>query len=410
MNSDSITKTLENVISVSELNHRSKSALEQSIGLTWVTGEISNLAQPMSGHCYFSLKDSQSQVRCACFRGVKSTVNFALENGQQIIVMARVSLYEPRGDYQLIVQKILLAGDGLLQIKFNQLKKLCEQKGWFRTEHKKMLPKNIHTLGIITSSTGAAIQDVIKVLRRRSPLLSLIIYPTLVQGAQAAPSICQAIRTANKRNECDVLLLGRGGGSLEDLWCFNDESVAEEIFNSTIPIITGIGHEVDTTIADWVADTRAATPSAAAEVVSPDQEETNAKIRTFHTQMVSLIQHRINTKQVILEQLEKRLRHPGEKLREHSQTIDQLEIRMSRQMSHLLEIYKTTLYSMSQRLNTLSPLNTLARGFTITRDSQNCIVSSIDSLATEDQLRIQFKDGKVLAEIKEIQHPVEESD
>jgi exodeoxyribonuclease VII large subunit len=404
MNNTISTDTLENVISISELNRTSRQLLEQSIGLIWVTGEISNLAQPMSGHCYFSLKDNQSQARCACFRGVKNSINFNLENGQQVVVLAKVSLYEPRGDYQLIIQKVLLSGDGLLQFKFNELKKLCEKKGWFDAKHKKPRPHKVHTLGIITSSTGAAIQDIIKVLQRRSPLVSLIIYPTLVQGAHAAPEIVKAIQIANQRDECDLLLLGRGGGSLEDLWCFNEESVAHEIFHSNIPIITGIGHEIDTTIADWVADIRAATPSAAAELASPDQQEQHANLALYHQQINSLINRYLDTNILKLQQCEKRLRHPGDKLREHTQTLDQFEIRLKHNINHLLEIQASKLAGLSHTLNTLSPLNTLARGFTITRKKGDQIITSVNGIQINDAIEVQFKDGTASAIVQQKSH------
>ena len=263
----------DNIYSVSQLNQSVRLMLENQLGQVWLTGEISNFTQPVSGHWYLSLKDENAQVRCAMFRMKNLRVGFRPSNGMQVLVRASVSLYEPRGDYQLIIESMHLAGEGLLMQQFEALKLKLAAEGLFAQNHKKNLPHFSQAVGIITSKTGAALQDILHILQRRDPSLKVIIYPTAVQGKDAAAEIAQMIEIANRRQEADVLIVGRGGGSLEDLWCFNEEIVARAMFHSVIPIISAVGHETDITIADFVADLRAPTPSAAAELVSRDQTE-----------------------------------------------------------------------------------------------------------------------------------------
>ncbi|MBE2894057.1 exodeoxyribonuclease VII large subunit [Spirabiliibacterium falconis] len=261
----------ETIYSVSQLNHRAKQLLESQLGSVWLTGEISNFVQPISGHWYLSLKDENAQVRCAMFRSQNMRVAFRPENGMQVLVRAQVSMYEPRGDYQLLIDAMQMAGDGILQQQFEQLKHKLSAQGLFAQHHKKPLPHFCHKVGIITSKSGAALHDILNILARRSPMTDVVVYPSAVQGQHAAQEIAQNIMLANQRNEVEVLIVGRGGGSLEDLWCFNEEIVAQAIFNSHLPIISAVGHETDVTIADFVADVRAPTPSAAAEIVSQDR-------------------------------------------------------------------------------------------------------------------------------------------
>ncbi len=256
-----------NIYTVSRLNSEVRLLLENEMGIVWLVGEISNFSAPVSGHWYLTLKDSQAQVKCAMFKGNNRLVNFKPQNGQQVLVKARLSLYEPRGDYQIILESMQPEGDGRLQQQFEQLKMQLAAEGLFAQTRKKPLPENPRCVGIITSRTGAALHDILHVLKRRDPNLPVVIYPTLVQGEEAAIQIAQAIGRANTRAECDVLIVGRGGGSLEDLWCFNHEIVARTIAASEIPIISAVGHEIDVTIADFVADVRAPTPSAAASAV-----------------------------------------------------------------------------------------------------------------------------------------------
>lgn len=249
-----------NIYTVSRLNSEVRLLLENEMGIVWLVGEISNFSAPVSGHWYLTLKDSQAQVKCAMFKGNNRLVNFKPQNGQQVLVKARLSLYEPRGDYQIILESMQPEGDGRLQQQFEQLKMQLAAEGLFAQTRKKPLPENPRCVGIITSRTGAALHDILHVLKRRDPNLPVVIYPTLVQGEEAAIQIAQAIGRANTRAECDVLIVGRGGGSLEDLWCFNHEIVARTIAASEIPIISAVGHEIDVTIADFVADVRAPTP------------------------------------------------------------------------------------------------------------------------------------------------------
>lgn len=236
----------------------------------WLTGELSNLAMPSSGHWYFSLKDMSAQVRCAMFKGNNRRVAFRPQDGMQVLVQARVSLYEPRGDYQLIIESMQPAGDGVLALRFEELKRRLGAEGLFDESRKRPLPREPRAVGLITSATGAALHDMLTVLKRRAPDLPIFIYPTQVQGSAAISQIVAAIAKANQRAEVDVLIVGRGGGSLENLWCFNEEAVARAIAHSAIPVVSAVGHEVDVTISDFAADLRAPTPSAAAELVAPD--------------------------------------------------------------------------------------------------------------------------------------------
>ena len=266
-----LTEEQRDIYSITRLNREVRAVLEDSFPPSlWVRGEISNLAQPGSGHIYFSLKDKHSQVRCAMFRSANRHLRFAPENGREVLVRAGVSLYEGRGEFQLIVESMEPAGAGALQQAFEELKQRLLEEGLFADEHKQPLPAFPGTIGIITSPTGAAVRDIIHVLERRYARAGVIVYPVPVQGEGSAQQIAQAVDVANQRRECDVLILARGGGSLEDLWSFNEEIVARAIHHSVIPVVSGIGHEIDFTIADFVADQRAPTPSAAAEMVSPD--------------------------------------------------------------------------------------------------------------------------------------------
>lgn len=386
----------EHIYSVAELNGCARVALEDALGKVWVMGEISNLARPSSGHLYFSLKDSDAQVRCALFRSSRCAMDFSPENGQQVLTQATVSLYEGRGDYQLIISKMQLAGSGALQIAFEQLKKTLHQQGLFDEAHKKPIPPFPKQIGVITSSTGAAVHDIIKVLHRRSPHTPIIIYPTSVQGDQAKNQIVSAIETANQRHECDVLIVARGGGSLEDLWPFNEACVAQAIFNSDIPIVTGIGHEVDITIADFVADHRAPTPSAAAALVSIDQKTLAQQFMQLEQQLTRQIQHQLRHYQQQLHHLQKRLRHPRDLLREQTQTLDQIEAQLALLIKNKLLKAQSALGSVAAKLHALSPLATLERGFAILTDAQHNVIHSVTQVSRGDTLSAKLKDGSLL--------------
>ena len=314
----------EHIYSVSELNKEVYQLLSSTFGVVWIEGEISNYLRSSAGHIYFSLKDEHSQIRCAMFRQQNQLVSFPIEDGKQILARARVGLYQPRGEYQLIVDYIEEAGEGLLRQRFELLKSKLQQEGLFDSSNKLPLPEFPQTLGVITSPSGAAIQDIFNIMNRRFPCINVIVYPTLVQGREATQQISKAIEIANERNECDLLILARGGGSLEDLWCFNEEQVARAMFDSSIPIVSGIGHETDVTIADLVADYRAPTPSGAAEIALPDTDEIQQRLRNFNRQF-------FNTMKLLLAMVKQKClsldaklqqKHPISILEQYSQRLD----------------------------------------------------------------------------------------
>lgn len=356
-----IIPSANEIYTVSQLNKETHIFLEETFGTIWIMGEISNLTRPSSGHLYFSLKDNKAQIRCAFFRNSRRRLQFTPQDGQHVIIRAVVSLYEPRGDYQLIVSQMEIAGSGALQIAFEKLKNKLAAEGLFDEQHKKIIPFLPKRIGIVTSPTGAAIHDILTVLKRRFSSIPIIIYPSLVQGEQAAKQIAHAIKLANNRNECDVLLLARGGGSLEDLWPFNEEIVARAIYASQIPIVTGIGHEVDFTIADFVADQRAATPSAAAEQVSPTKSTLNQQINQLCRHLTYQIQSRLKQIDVHLNHLCKRLRHPGQRLREQMQHLDRIEQNLLMLLKHQLSTKNSTTRSLFLKLISVNPKNQIGR-------------------------------------------------
>lgn len=319
------------VYTVSALNREIRYLLEGGFPLIWVEGEISNLARPASGHMYFSLKDAGAQVRCAMFRGRSSRLSFKVDNGLKVLVRAKVSLYEARGEFQLLVEHMEEAGHGALQRAFEELKRRLAAEGLFEEAAKRPVPTLPRRIGVITSPTGAAIRDILSVLKRRFPAVPVRIYPTAVQGAEAAPRIVQMLELASQRADCDVLILARGGGSLEDLWPFNEEAVARAIRACQIPVISGVGHEVDVTIADFAADRRAATPTAAAEVATPDALELAARFAHGATNLARALHRGLERVSTRLKHLSARLDrlHPGRRLLERSQRLDELEQRLA---------------------------------------------------------------------------------
>jgi exodeoxyribonuclease VII large subunit len=436
------------IYTISQLNQLAKSLLENAFPLIWVSGEISNLSQPSSGHMYFTLKDETAQVRCAMFRFRNSLLSFAPKNGMQILARAKVGLYEGRGEFQLIMEHMEEAGDGALRQAFEMLKIKLASQGLFNSEHKKPLPILPKCIGIITSATGAAIRDILSVLKRRMPLIPVIIYPAAVQGNEAAPQLVKAIELANQRQECDVLLVGRGGGSIEDLWPFNEESVAHAIFNSQLPIISAVGHEVDYTIADFVADVRAPTPSAAAELVSPHQADISQQLQLSYQSLTRRCMSYLTHTQQQIIWLSKRIQHPKQRLQAKAQQLDYLEQRLAQAQKQLLQvklaqanklaiklqlynpqnvikpllIQHTSLYqrlnkamtllikqkqtklaTASSALNTLSPLATLSRGYTITRKLETKeIVHQASQLKIGDKITSQLKQSMVISTVNEL--------
>ncbi|EGQ8137070.1 exodeoxyribonuclease VII large subunit [Vibrio parahaemolyticus] len=437
-----LSKTNQNIFTVSRLNAEVRLLLENEMGIVWLVGEISNFSAPVSGHWYLTLKDSRTQVKCAMFRGNNRRVTFKPANGNQVLVKARLSLYEPRGDYQLIIESMQPEGDGRLQQEFEELKMKLAAEGLFAQTNKLPLPEHPKRVGIITSKTGAALYDILDVLKRRDPSLPVVIYPTMVQGDDAAIQIAQAIGRANSRNECDVLIVGRGGGSLEDLWCFNNEILARTIAASQIPIISAVGHEVDMTIADFVADVRAPTPSAAAELVSRDNSHKDQSLVAKQHKLASAMRYYLAQQKQQYAQLLHRLerQHPSYQLQRQSQQLDELDMRLRRAMQHfidtrqqaverkhhrlqlnspakhlaqqksrlervehkLLDAMDRKLLTMrhqlaiaAEKLDTVSPLATLKRGYSITQTEQGKVVTSADDVKTGDLLVTRLANGEI---------------
>lgn len=388
------------IFTVSELNLASQKLLEGHFPSICVEGEISNFVKPTSGHLYFSLKDPKSQIRCAFFRFKAQALSFEPRNGLLVQVQAKVSLYPDRGDYQLIVEGMEIAGDGLLKKAYEELVKKLSKNGLFDDRWKKPLPILPRHIGVITSPTGAAIRDILSVLKRRFPGIPVSLYPTKVQGSEAAPEIVRALFLANQQAAVDVIILGRGGGSLEDLWPFNEEIVAEAIFASHIPIVTGIGHEIDFTIADFVADRRAATPSAAAELVTPNQATLVQQFVQFENQLLREITKRLQYRAQQLDWLRKRLRHPGQLIQSQIERLQSLSERLKRSMQQILKGKELNFKTMLRALDTVSPLATLNRGYAIVSKQQDKqIVRSVHTVQTGDNLNIQISDGILNAKI-----------
>lgn len=444
------------VYTVSALNRAARGLLEGGLPLLWVEGELSNLARPGSGHLYFSLKDSSAQVRCALFRNRAALLRFAPRDGLHVLVRARVSLYEPRGDYQLQVEHMEEAGHGALQRAFEELKKKLAAEGLFDTGRKRPLPVAPRVIGVVTSPSGAAIRDILSVIRRRYPVARVIVYPVPVQGESAGLRIAAMLRTAAERAECDVLILSRGGGSLEDLWAFNEEVVARAIYACSIPVISGVGHEVDFTIADFVADVRAPTPTGAAELVTPDSNEwlrafseVRNRLARAQTRQLDELRERVGWCVVRLEQL-----HPMRLLRDRAQRLDELEARLAGKIRLLLQLrrhrssellaalqrhsplarlqnLRALLLSLRQRLdfatrrqltsiqnrlglatrslNTVSPLATLERGYAIVSETENGdVITSISRVREQHTVRTRLADGTFLARIDKVEHKEQE--
>ena len=435
------------IFTVSRLNQTVRLLLEREVGQVWISGEISNFTQPASGHWYFTLKDDTAQVRCAMFRNSNRRVTFRPQHGQQILVRASITLYEPRGEYQIIVESMQPAGEGLLQQKYEQLKAKLAAEGLFAQQSKQPLPSPAHCVGVITSKTGAALHDILHVLKRRDPSLPVVIYPTAVQGEDAPGQIVRAIELANSRQECDVLIVGRGGGSLEDLWSFNDERVARAIFVSRIPIVSAVGHETDVTIADFVADLRAPTPSAAAEMVSRNQLELLRQLQSGQqrlemamdyylanrTRRFTQLEHRLQQQhpqlrlarqQTVLERLRQRmtyamdnqLKRSGQRqqrmtqrLNQHSpqprihraqNRVQQLEYRLAQLMSARLSATRERFGNAMTHLDAVSPLATLARGYSVTTASDGNVLKQAKQVKAGDMLTTRLADGWVESEVK----------
>lgn len=384
-------------LTVSQLNQRIRLWLEHDIGPVTVEGELSNVSKPASGHYYFTLKDSGAQLRCVYFKNrVLARPDLIPEHGQQIIAQGTLSLYEARGDYQLIVQSLEPAGQGDLFHQFEQLKKKLSQEGLFESHRKKSLPPIPHAIGIITSSTAAALKDILTTLARRFPLTPVVIYPSDVQGKGAPAQLIAALERANQDQRCDVLLLGRGGGSLEDLWAFNDERLARAIAASRLPIVTGIGHETDFTIADFVADHRAATPTAAAETVTPDQIQLKNDCMNMILDMHQSLQHILSQKRQTLQRLQQTLesQHPAQRLilakTQLKALTDQLMYRMKTKKTQSDERFKT----VCATLHAISPLATLDRGYAIALYQEH-VLTNANTVSPGDTIHLKLAQGNL---------------
>lgn len=432
---------------VSELNRQVKSLLESSFLQIRVQGEISNFARPSSGHWYFTLKDGKSQVKCALFRNRNLRVRFFPKDGDQVILTAKVSLYEGRGEFQLIGEMLEADGEGQLQQAFEALKATLSKEGLFATEHKKAIPAHPKHLGVITSPSGAAIHDILSVLKRRFPRLPVTLYPSAVQGEDAATQLIAALKLAQQHQQADLIIIGRGGGSLEDLWPFNDENLARTLFSYPIPVISAVGHEVDFSIADLVADLRAPTPSAAAELISPDQDAMRILLDRQTSRLSRQLTHLLTQKRRSIQHLRQRLRHPGERIKEQKSRLSNAEQRLQAAISkkllntkhhHALWAQKLSqqqpgrnieqkhrqlvrykerivqqftnqqtrkryaLHGLITRLNAISPLATLERGYAIIQTRDTKVVTSTQQIKPGDVLINRLHKGSFTSRVDTI--------
>ncbi len=430
------------ILSISELNKTVKGLLETEFSFLYVEGEISNFSRPSSGHWYFTLKDENAQIKCAMFRNQNRSVGFEPKNGQQVVLYGKVTLYEGRGDFQIITSSLEISGDGELRRSFEKLKASLQKDGYFDQSIKKIIPKFPKNIAVITSPTGAAIKDIFSVVYRRFPALGMTVIPTQVQGEEAIPQIVDAIKTANNRKSpYDLILLARGGGSLEDLWAFNTEPVAKAIFNSKIPIVSAIGHESDFTIADFVADLRAPTPSSAAEQITPDANIMKNDISETRDRLIRTARRALDSRQSELDHLIRRIRHPSNRLNEFAQRLDDLERRILSWVTNLIRIKKSklaqrkiqsprpkiqqvshqvnqlsklliqnqaaivknrqaSLSEKSSQLEALGPLATLKRGYAIVSEgTSGKIVRDSAHISEGEKLEIKLSNGDLTAQV-----------
>lgn len=392
------------VFSVKEINRLVRELLEQSFPSFWISGEISNFISASSGHWYFSLKDDEAQVRCTMFKNKNMAADWVPKNGEKIEAKCFIGLYEARGEYQLNIELIRHAGAGLLSEAFNQLKEKLLKEGLFEPSRKKSIPQFPKSIGVITSPTGAAIEDILITLKRRSPHIPIFIYPSLVQGKEAPSAIVKAIETANTRMECDVLILARGGGSIEDLWAFNEEIVARAIVASKIPTITGVGHETDTTIADFVSDLRAPTPTGAAELVTSHTVELIKTIQAYKNQLNKMMASVIRELMQKIDYLEKRLISPRQQIQRQKEQIHQYIQRINQSMKNAMIQYRLNIDKLKLNLDHLSPHAVLSRGYSIITNVDGQIVNNVNQLKLDDKIHIQLNHGQVDANISDLKN------
>lgn len=439
--------TQRDVFTVQKLNRTARTLLEDSFPQIWVEGEISNLSTPRSGHLYFTLKDDSAQIRCAWFRNRRSPIDYSPADGDSVLVRARLTVYEARGDFQLVVQYMEPAGEGALRLRFERLKQKLQAEGLFDPGRKRELPSVPARVGVITSPGGAAVRDIITTCARRFPAVPLVIYPTPVQGDQAADGVVSALQLAQRRSECDVLILARGGGSLEDLWVFNEESVARALAKCSIPVVTGIGHETDYTIADFVADHRAPTPTASAEITVPDAMQLLRQLDTVQSHLLMAVRRKIERETQRNDLYAHRLLHPTRRyiqarhrfellfgrldtamrrsltarsleLATRAQSLirhgprDRLQkaawrlhgsgLRFSALAKQITNPARQRLVVSTSRLNTVSPLATLDRGYALVTDATGRVVTSSTQLKTEDSIDVRLARGEIACRVDEI--------
>jgi len=435
---------LDEIYSVSDFLGLCRRSVEHNIPHCWVQGEISNLSRPSSGHWYFSLKDERGSIRCALFRLNQRKLKFALENGMSVVLRGAPTLYEARGDFQMVVQQVEPAGIGNLQLAFDQLKNKLREEGLFDAEHKKPLPSSVNSIAVVSSANGAVIHDIINVLNKRYPFANIYLYDTLVQGDDSHQQIIKALQTADADERCEVIILARGGGSMEDLWAFNRESLARAIFACKKPIVSAIGHETDTTIADFVADARAPTPSAAAVMVTPDKTELLNRLEKFRQNLASATNQTLEKNQLVLQQLQLRIIDPSQELQRKAQRLDEAEARLSwviktlktlnqaklkalntellqhsparfitykieqnklaqerlhQSMAHSLSEHSSKLDNQTKALHILSPLSTLSRGYSITHNEQGFVVHNTSEINVGDVINTTLHQGKIHSKV-----------
>jgi len=383
------------IFSVSEINRLVKKVLTDSFDSVWIKGEISNFTKASSGHWYFTVKDNTSQVRCTMFRGKNNLVNWDIKDGDLVEIHCDIGLYEARGEYQLNVNKIQKSGLGELFEAFQLLKIKLEKEGLFDEKNKKSIPESIKTIGVISSESGAVIKDIISTINRRNKYINIIIYPTQVQGPASIENIISAIQSANIRNEVDVLIIARGGGSIEDLWSFNNERVVRAIASSNIATISAVGHETDFTIADFIADLRAPTPTAAAEMVSRELSLFIENLTSFQQNILQIMQNKFQEIYQQIDQYEKRLLSPQEKIKTQNILINNLSKRIQTSMLRYIESCQNKVESLEQSLILLNPNEILSRGYAIAFNKNNKAITNVEDISLNDKIKIKLHHGLV---------------
>jgi exodeoxyribonuclease VII large subunit len=388
---ENLLDNTQEIISVSEINRRAKSILEENFPFVWIQGEVSNFFSAASGHWYFSLKDESSEIRCAMFANKSHRITFEPKDGDHLVLNGTLSIFEGRGQYQIIVEHIELAGEGALLKAFEELKKKLLKEGLFDDSLKKKLPSYPRSIAVVTSPDGAVIQDIINVLSRRSPFFNLTVVPTLVQGEKAAPLICEALNKASNLENIDLIILARGGGSIEDLWAFNNEEVARAIVNCPVPLVSAVGHETDFTISDFVADIRAPTPSIAAEIISQPYSELKETLEGYQSYLLKSVESQFDSQRTHITHLIKRIRHPGDKLREIGQRVDYLETALIQEMNQKVSFKKNQLNLTQLSLQQNSPQSKV-------KEAKVYLQNSSKDLLKAFQLKIERK-RKLLGEL-----------